>query len=85
MCVIANLIERFFHLYMSNYYEKHRIKQRNKINIQKIIQKNAHVDIFIMGHTHKPEIVENLVNNNKIIYRNSGYNINLILHLNMDP
>ena len=39
MCVIANLIERFFHLYMSNYYEKHRIKQRNKINIQKIIQK----------------------------------------------
>ena len=72
ICVIANLIERFFHLDMSNYYEKHRTKQRNKINIQKIIQKNADVDIFIMGHTHKPEIVENLVNNNKIIYGNTG-------------
>lgn len=72
ICVIANLIERFFHIDISNYYEKYRTKQRNKINIKHIIKKNTDVDIFIMGHTHKPEIIENLVNNNKLIYANSG-------------
>lgn len=72
ICVIANLIERFFHLDITNYYEKYRKNQRNKINIKYIIQKNTDVDIFIMGHTHKPEIVENFVNDNKIIYANTG-------------
>lgn len=72
ICVIANLIERFFHIDISNYYEKYRTKQRNKINIKHIIQKNTDVDIFIMGHTHKPEIVENIINDNKIIYGNTG-------------
>ena len=72
ICVIANLIERFFYLDISNYYENHRTKQRNKIDIKNIIKKNTDVDIFIMGHTHKPEIIENLVNNNKIIYANTG-------------
>ena len=72
ICFIANLIERFLHLDISNYYEKYRAKQRNKINIKNIIEQNSDIDIFVMGHTHKPEIIENLVNNNKIIYANSG-------------
>lgn len=72
ICVVCNLIERFFHLEMSNYYEKQRSKQRNKIDIKNIVKKNSDVDIFIMGHTHRPEIIENLVNDNKIIYGNTG-------------
>lgn len=72
ICLIANLIERFFYIDIINYYEKYRTKQRNKINIKHIIEKNSDIDIFIMGHTHKPEILENIVNNKKIIYGNSG-------------
>ena len=39
-----------------------------------------------MGHTHKPEIVENFVNNNKLFMEipETGYNINHILCLKMD-
>jgi UDP-2,3-diacylglucosamine pyrophosphatase LpxH len=72
ICVIFNLIERFFYLDISNYYEKYRTNQRKKIDIKHIIRKNTDVDIFIMGHSHKPEIIENLVNNKKLIYGNSG-------------
>ena len=72
ICFIANLIERFLHLDISNYYEKYRNKQRNKINIENILKKNTDIDIFIMGHTHKPEIIENKINNKKLIYGNTG-------------
>ena len=72
ICVLSNLIERFFYFDMNNFYEKQRNRQRNKIDIKNIIKKNSDVDIFIMGHTHKPEIIENLINNNKLIYGNTG-------------
>ena len=72
ICVISNLIERFFHLDISKFYEKYRTNQRNKIDIKHIVEKNNDVDIFIMGHSHKPEIIENLVNDKKVIYGNSG-------------
>ena len=72
ICFIFNLIERFFHLDVCNYYEKYRSNQRNKINIKNILKKNSDVDIFIMGHTHKPEIIENKINNKKLIYGNTG-------------
>ena len=72
ICVICNLIERFFYFEMTYFYEKQRNRQRNKIDIKNIIKKNSDVDIFIMGHTHKPEIIENLINNNKLIYGNTG-------------
>lgn len=72
ICVLSNLIERFFYFDMNNFYEKQRNRQRNKIDIKNIIKKNSDVDIFIMGHTHKPEIIENLINNNKLIYANTG-------------
>lgn len=72
ICVIANLIERFFNFDIIKFYEKYRKKQRNRIDLNNIIEKNSDVDIYIMGHTHKPEIVENNINNKKIIYGNCG-------------
>ena len=57
ICVIANLIERFFNFDLTNYWEKYRNSKRNKIDIENIIKKNSDIYIFIMGHTHLPEIV----------------------------
>ena len=68
ICIIANIIERFLNLDLTNYWEKYRKKQRKNINIERIIQKNNDVDIFIMGHTHTPEII----NEKKLLYCNSG-------------
>ena len=72
ICVIANLIERFFNFDLTNYWEKYRDNKRNKIDIENIIKKNNDVDIFIMGHTHRPEIVNIEFNNKNILYCNSG-------------
>lgn len=72
ICVIANLIERFFNLDLTNYWEKYRNNKRNKIDIENIIKKNSDMDIFIMGHTHRPEIVNIEIDNKNILYCNSG-------------
>jgi len=69
ICIITNIFERIFFIDLSYYWEKHKNKIFiNKVNINNIIKKNNDVDIFIMGHTHKPEIIEN----DKFIYANSG-------------
>ncbi len=72
ICVIANLIERFFNFDLTNYWEKYRNNKRNKIDIENIIKKNNDIDVFIMGHTHRPEIVNIEFNNKNILYCNSG-------------
>lgn len=74
IAIIGNIIERFFNVDILEYWENYRYKKKGKININNIMIKNNDVDIFIMGHTHRPEILEvNLPNvNKKIKYCNSG-------------
>ena len=47
-------------------------KNRNKVDKFDILEKNKDIDIFIMGHTHAPEIINENIDNKNIIYANSG-------------
>ena len=75
ICLIANFIERFFYVDSDiclNFWEKYRKKIRNKVDKIQILEKNKDIDIFIMGHTHTPEIINEDIDNKNIIYANSG-------------
>lgn len=75
ICLIANFIERFFNVDSDiclNFWEKYRKKNRNKVDKIQILEKNKDIDIFIMGHTHTPEIINEHIDSKNIIYAKSG-------------
>lgn len=88
ICIISNIIERYLKIDLTkifNYFININSNITSDIKVKKIasiipiIKKNRDVDIFIMGHTHKPEILHiNNIHNKKndtnkyIIYCNSG-------------
>lgn len=72
---IANIIERYFNIdtyKLFNFWEKYRNISRNKLDSINILKKNKDVDIFIMGHTHRPDIIETTIEEKPIVYANSG-------------
>ena len=74
LCVLINIIERFTNINLLARFENYFCKKRDRINIYDIMKKNNDVDIFIMGHTHDPKILNTNFNtkNHMQIYANSG-------------
>ena len=74
LCVIINIIERFTNFNLLVRYENYFCNKKDKVNIYDIMKKNNDVDIFIMGHTHDPKILNTNFNrkNHMQIYANSG-------------
>jgi UDP-2,3-diacylglucosamine pyrophosphatase LpxH len=66
-------IERTFKIDLTSWWANRNIKKRKLIRIWDIINLNSDVDVFIMGHSHKPECVI-WVDENQVIktYVNSG-------------
>jgi len=55
--LIQNIIERVFRINLTSWWAKRQIKKRKLIRIWDIVQWNNDADVFIMGHTHNPEVL----------------------------
>ena len=55
--VIQNIIERYFKVNLSKWWTSKQIKKRKLKRIWDIVQWNDDADVFIMGHTHNPEVL----------------------------
>ena len=55
--VIQNIIERYFKVNLSKWWTAKQIKKRKLKRIWDIVQWNKGADVFIMGHTHNPEVL----------------------------
>jgi UDP-2,3-diacylglucosamine pyrophosphatase LpxH len=55
--VIQNIIERYFRINLSKWWTAKQIKKRKLKRIWDIVQWNNDADVFIMGHTHNPEVL----------------------------
>ena len=55
--VIQNIIERYFKVNLSKWWTAKQIKKRKLKRIWDIVQWNDDADVFIMGHTHNPEVL----------------------------
>ena len=51
------MLERVFGLDLTTWWAKKQIKKRKLKKIWDIIQWNEEADVFIMGHTHNPEVL----------------------------
>jgi len=51
------LIERIFNIDLTTWWAKKQIKKRKLIRIWDLVQWNSDADVFIMGHTHNPEVL----------------------------
>lgn len=54
---IQNMIERVFSVDLTTWWAKKQIKKRKLKKIWDIIKWNEDADVFIMGHTHNPEVL----------------------------
>jgi UDP-2,3-diacylglucosamine pyrophosphatase LpxH len=54
---IQNMIERVFNIDLTTWWAKRQIKKRKLKRIWDIVQWNENADVFIMGHTHNPEVL----------------------------
>ena len=54
---IQNIIERSFKVNLSKWWSLKQIKKRKLKKIYDIVQWNDDADVFIMGHTHNPEVL----------------------------
>jgi len=71
--VTVNFIERICGLDLTAIYERYRNKKRKLIRIWDIIKWNEDADVFIMGHTHVPEVLIWVDKNEKLkTYVNTG-------------
>jgi UDP-2,3-diacylglucosamine pyrophosphatase LpxH len=71
--VFVNFIERYVGVDLTALYEKYRNKKRKLIRIWDIIKWNEDADVFIMGHTHIPEVLIWVDKNENIkTYVNTG-------------
>ncbi len=70
---IQNWIERFFKVDLTTWWAKKQIKKRKLKKIWDIIKWNEEADVFIMGHTHNPEVLIWVDKNENIkTYVNTG-------------
>ncbi len=70
---VANLLERWFQYDLTAWWETRSNKKRKLIRIWDIIKWNQDADVFIMGHTHNPEVLIWVDKNEKIkTYINCG-------------
>jgi len=71
--VFQDTFERCFKFNLGSWYAKHLEKKRKLIRIWDIVKWNDDVDVFIMGHTHKPEVLIWVDANEQIkTYANTG-------------
>lgn len=71
--LIQNMIERIFNIDLTTWWAKKQIKKRKLKKIWDIIKWNKDADVFIMGHTHNPEVLIWVDKNEKIkTYINTG-------------
>jgi len=54
---IQNIIERYFKTNLSKWWTAKQIKRRKLQRIWDIVKWNNDADVFIMGHTHNPEVL----------------------------
>ena len=67
------MIERVFNIDLTTWWAKRQIKKRKLKKIWDIIKWNEDADVFIMGHTHNPEVLIWVDKYEKIkTYINSG-------------
>jgi UDP-2,3-diacylglucosamine pyrophosphatase LpxH len=55
--LIQNIIERVFRINLTSWWAKRQIKKRKLIRVWDIVQWHNDADVFIMGHTHNPEVL----------------------------
>ena len=71
--VFQDWIERRFDVDLATWWANKKIKRRKLVRIWDIINLNNDVDVFIMGHSHTPEAVIWVDENQNIkTYVNSG-------------
>jgi len=71
--IFQDFLERYFNVDVSTWFNNLRINKRKIKRLWDIIDLNSDVDVFIIGHTHIPEAVIWIDENEKIkTYVNSG-------------
>ncbi len=55
--IFHDLLERVFKWNLAAWWVKHKTKKRKLRRVWDIMQWNKDADVFIMGHTHMPEVV----------------------------
>ena len=70
---VQNWIERVFRIDLTTWWAKRQIRKRKLKKIWDIIKWNEEADVFIMGHTHNPEVLIWVDKNENIkTYVNTG-------------
>ena len=54
---VQNMLERVFDIDLTTWWAKKQIKKRKLKRIWDIVKWNDEADVFIMGHTHNPEVL----------------------------
>ena len=68
-----DMIERIMSIDLTSWWAKKQIKKRKLKRIWDIVKWNENADVFIMGHTHNPEVLIWVDKNEKIkTYVNTG-------------
>jgi len=71
--LIQNMIERIFNIDLTTWLVNRKLKKRKLKRIWDIVKWNEDADVFIMGHTHCPEVLIWVDKNEKIkTYVNTG-------------
>ena len=70
---VQNIIERVFNVDLTTWWAKKQIKKRKLKRIWDIVKWNNEADVFVMGHTHNPEVLIWVDKHEKIkTYINTG-------------
>jgi UDP-2,3-diacylglucosamine pyrophosphatase LpxH len=70
---IQNMIERVFNIDLTTWFVNRKLKKRKLKRIWDIVEWNEDADVFIMGHTHNPEVLIWVDKNENIkTYVNTG-------------
>lgn len=71
--LLQNIIERLFNCDLTTWWANKKIKKRRLKRIWDLVKWNESADVFIMGHTHNPEVLIWVDKNEKIkTYVNTG-------------
>ena len=54
---VQDLVERFMQIDLTTWYSRRKLKTRKLRRIGDIVKWNDDADVFIMGHTHSPEVL----------------------------
>ena len=70
---VQNMLERVFKIDLTTWWANRQIKKRSLKRIWDLVKWNEDADVFIMGHTHNPEVLIWVDKNEKIkTYINTG-------------